>query len=140
MPIELKDKIKSSIPTDIKKSFTEPEDIFQQVKVNPESVELSPVQKENYKVLYYAGILLIVAMIIIFGDFISQTIMIRKTIPDEVCKINTDECLEIYKTIHEYTSERFIKIFDVVITKSILPIATTILGYAIGTNSIKSSK
>lgn len=124
------------------KTIAKPEEILQEARAKPESpssdgehkqpVELTAGQKENYKVLYYAGLLIAIVIILIFIDMHYQTILIQKKIPNDYCNSNVIECNELLSNLNSNSTERFINLFETSITKALLPIFTTILGYTIG--------
>lgn len=95
------------------------------------SVDLTPIQKAGMNLIIWVGSAILLVIIALLVDWFINA---PHLLPLLSTQQSNSAALEIdtYKQLGDLAIDRFSKIFDLVISKALLPVFTTILGYLFG--------
>ncbi len=93
---------------------------------------LTPIQQAGMLLAIFVGSMISVVLL-------STLVYWFVTSPKVPFSIGSDNAsaLDTFKVLNEISLERFIKLFDLVVSKTLLPVFATIIGYVLGTQSQK---
>jgi hypothetical protein len=106
---------------------------------------LTPTQQAGMILASWSGIIIAVLVLIILIHFVYAMAhlpndpLYGNKAPPATSPSDLEPLVNYYKAVNDLAVDRSIKIFDTVITKTLLPVFTLILGYIFGTKTERST-